>query len=220
MTGGMVPSETLQFRTFRCILYRKSPVNVLVGCYWRAVDIISVKTEVISRFYRVVDRGPRHRMIKNIGLHRSYAYPKNDLSFAPWFRTRGCSAGRNPLKAPEMPRAQNTSYFPCSSGAGTGYDGPANPNQRVRPCSRAFSCRRGNKSRVLSFPSRHGRVREIPCIPPMGPEQRSSGAGSVVKNRFPYHILIYRVSQDRHNPGCFRLVSAIKIYDSKESRFP
>jgi hypothetical protein len=27
-----------------------SEENVLAGCYWRCADIISVKTEVISRF--------------------------------------------------------------------------------------------------------------------------------------------------------------------------
>jgi hypothetical protein len=55
-------------------------------------------------------------MIKNIGLHRFYAYPKNDLSFTPLFRTRECSTGRNIPKTPEMPGPQNTGHFPFSSG--------------------------------------------------------------------------------------------------------
>jgi hypothetical protein len=41
--------ETLQFRTFRSILQNVTG-EVLAGCCWRSADIISVKTEVISRF--------------------------------------------------------------------------------------------------------------------------------------------------------------------------
>jgi hypothetical protein len=48
MTGGIVPKETLQFRTF---CHKVQNVRgEYAGCCWHSADIISVKTEVISRF--------------------------------------------------------------------------------------------------------------------------------------------------------------------------
>ena len=158
-------------------------------------------------------------MMKDIGLHRFYAYPRNDLSFTLLFRTRGCSTGRNTLKAPDMPGPQNTVHFPVSSGTGAGYDGSTNPLPYI--LTRAFSCRRGKKVPVrFHTPNLH----DLPGRPRASPEgtgRRSSGARDGVKDRFPYHILVYRVSPDRNNPKCSMLVSATKKFTVQNNiQFP
>ena len=91
---------------------------------------------------------------------------------------------------------------------------------RPHPLPGVFLPEGQKSSRALPFPNLH----DLPGRPracPEGTGQYSTGAGRVVKDRFPYHILKYRVSPDRNNYGCFTLVSATKKFTVQNNiQFP